>query len=447
MYRKAMNFLLEWKQKTKKNALLVTGARQIGKTYLINEFGRKYYKDYVYLNFLEEDELFFIFQDSLKADKIILRLQTFLGRTLTPGKTLIFFDEIQECPRARTAIKFLVIDGRFDYIESGSLLGVEYKEVPSLPVGYEDRFRMYPMDFEEFCMAMGVLDSTLEQAKEAFSNRIAVDTVVHNVLMENFRFYMIVGGMPAAVQEFSNRRNLKEVLYVQNQIIDLYRGDVKKYSQTDKNKITAIFNNIPNELDAHNKRFTLKNVNEHAKMREYEDAFIWLQDAGVALPCFNLKEPKAPLRLNEQSRLFKLFLNDCGLLCAMSFQGTQFNILSGNLKANLGSFFENIVAQSLVANGLELRYLDKRGVGELDFVVQRGAQVIPIEVKSSHDYRKHFALNNVMKVKDWNFEEAFVLCEGNIEKNGKITYLPWYMVSQIKQMTPEEMFKDIKVTI
>lgn len=168
MYRKAMNFLLEWKQKTKKNALLVTGARQIGKTYLINEFGRKYYKDYVYLNFLEEDELFFIFQDSLKADKIILRLQTFLGRTLTPGKTLIFFDEIQECPRARTAIKFLVIDGRFDYIESGSLLGVEYKEVPSLPVGYEDRFRMYPMDFEEFCMAMGVLDSTLEQAKEAF---------------------------------------------------------------------------------------------------------------------------------------------------------------------------------------------------------------------------------------------------------------------------------------
>ena len=181
---------------------------------------------------------------------------------------------------------------------------------------------MYPMDFEEFCMAMGVLDSTLEQAKEAFSNRIAVDTVVHNVLMENFRFYMIVGGMPAAVQEFSNRRNLKEVLYVQNQIIDLYRGDVKKYSQTDKNKITAIFNNIPNELDAHNKRFTLKNVNEHAKMREYEDAFIWLQDAGVALPCFNLKEPKAPLRLNEQSGVFKRFLNDFCVLCAMSVHGS-----------------------------------------------------------------------------------------------------------------------------
>ena len=212
-----------------------------------------------------------------------------------------------------------------------------------------------------------------------------------------------------------------------------YRQDIIKYAQKDPNKITKIFDEIPSQLDAKNRRFQLASLDKNARLRQYEEAFVWLQDAGVALPCFNLSEPKIPLKINEQSRLFKLYLNDTGLLCAMGTENTQFEILRGNLSVNFGSIMENVFAQQLKSNGFSLRYFNKRNVGEVDFVLQQNTEVVLVEIKSGNDYKQHAALNNTMKVKEWNLKKAIVFCQGNVEKDKDIVYMPWYMIMFLKQ--------------
>ena len=441
MFRKIENQLKEWEADNNKKALLITGARQIGKSYIVREFGKNNYKSFIELNFLEEPRLMRIFSGDLNAQTILMNLSAFFKAPMPEKETLIFIDEIQECPNARTAIKFLVEDGRYDYIESGSLLGVRYKEVSSYPVGYEKILNMYPMDFEEFCIASGINPDVITYLKECFEKKETPTEAIHEKMLELFRYYLITGGMPDVVKNFFETHNIGKVVEIQNSILELYRKDITKYSSNNKSRITKIFELLPSQLAEKNRRFKLSSINTKARLREYEDAFQWLKDSGVALPCFNLTEPVIPLKINEQSRLFRLFMGDTGLLCAMCLENVQFEILSGNISVNMGSILENVFAQLFVAAGFNIRYLNKPKVGELDFVLQQGGEVIAVEIKSGKDYHSHAALDNALKIKDWKLSKGIVFCGGQLEDTDKILYLPWYMVMFLKQKD----LKDITV--
>lgn len=439
LYRKAIEKFEEWKKKENKKALLVTGARQIGKTFLIREFAHKNYENFVEINFVTQESAKLIFKGDLNADSIIQGITAFTKQKLEPGKTLIFFDEIQECPNARTAIKFLVDDGRFDYIESGSLLGVQYKTVKSYPVGYEHIVQMFPMTFEEFCIACGVQKSTFKLLENCFNNLEPVAESIHNTMKQLFQVYVMVGGMPAVVQEYVISHDIAKVVEIQKDILSLYRQDIAKYSEKNREKISAIFDNIPSQLDSKNRRFKINSIRSTARMERYEESFVWLKDAGVAIPCYNVVVPQVPLKLNEQSNLFKLYMADVGLLCASCIDNVQFSILNGDLSVNMGSILENVYAQELSSKDFEVYFLNKK-FGEIDFLIQNSRKVIPLEIKSGTDYKKHAALNNVLAVEEWKLNKAFVFCSSNVEKEESIVYLPWYMVMFIKK---DEIQKNI----
>ena len=443
LYRKAIEKFEEWKKKENKKALLVTGARQIGKTFLIREFAHKNYENFVEINFVTQESAKLIFKGDLNADSIIQGITAFTKQKLESGKTLIFFDEIQECPNARTAIKFLVDDGRFDYIESGSLLGVQYKTVKSYPVGYEHIVQMFPMTFEEFCIACGVQKSTFKLLENCFNNLEPVAESSHNTMKQLFQVYVMVGGMPAVVQEYVISHDIAKVVEIQKDILSLYRQDIAKYSEKNREKISAIFDNIPSQLDSKNRRFKINSIRSTARMERYEESFVWLKDAGVAIPCYNVVVPQVPLKLNEQSNLFKLYMADVGLLCASYIDNVQFSILNGDLSVNMGSILENVYAQELSSKDFEVYFLNKK-FGEIDFLIQNSGKVIPLEIKSGADYKKHTALNNVLAVEEWKLNKAFVFCSGNVEKEESIVYLPWYMVMFIKK---DEIQKNMKFEV
>lgn len=408
--------------------LCIIGARQIGKTTIIREFAKKNYEHYVEVNFILDKEAGKIFDGNLDADTIITNLTAFKMQEFVPGKTLIFLDEIQECPNARCAIKFLVEDGRFDYIESGSLLGVRYKEVPSYAVGYEEICYMYPMDFEEYIRANGVQDSTIELLKTCYSEHSEVPEVVHQTMLKLFYTYIVVGGMPAVVQIYVNTHDIGKVVALQREILELYRLDIGKYAEgSDKIKIRAIFDSIPAQLNNKNRRFILNKIDDKGRMNRYENAFLWLSDAGVALPSYNIEEPQPPLRLNEKRNLFKLFMGDTGLLCAACMENIQFALLNGNMEVNMGSILENVFAQIIKSNGFSLNYFESKKYGELDFVIQNGMEVDLLEIKSGKDYKKHFALSKVSAVENWEFGRKIIFCSGNVEEEEGMEYLPWYM--------------------
>ncbi len=426
--RKIYRKLDEWKRTSDKKALCIFGARQIGKTTIIREFAKKNYEHYVEVNFILDKEAGKIFDGNLDADTIITNLTAFKMQEFVPGKTLIFLDEIQECPNARCAIKFLVEDGRFDYIESGSLLGVRYKEVPSYAVGYEEICYMYPMDFEEYIRANGVQDSTIELLKTCYSEHSEVPEVVHQTMLKLFYTYIVVGGMPAVVQIYVNTHDIGKVVALQREILELYRLDIGKYAEgSDKIKIRAIFDSIPAQLNSKNRRFILNKIDDKGRMNRYENAFLWLSDAGVALPSYNIEEPQPPLRLNEKRNLFKLFMGDTGLLCAACMENIQFALLNGNMEVNMGSILENVFAQIIKSNGFSLNYFESKKYGELDFVIQNGMEVDLLEIKSGKDYKKHFALSKVSAVENWEFGRKIIFCSGNVEEEEGMEYLPWYL--------------------
>ncbi len=438
--------MLEWKESSDKRALLISGARQIGKTYIVRQFAKDHYKYFVEINFIEDVNAAKIFDGALDADTIIQNISAYKMQKMIPGETLMFFDEIQECPNARTAIKFLVDDGRFDYIESGSLLGVKYKEVKSYPVGYEKKIQMFPLNFKEFAEGAGMPLEILDSLKEAYKKEVPVSEMIHQKMSELFRSYMIVGGMPAVVQKFLDTHDIAQVVDIQNDILELYRQDISKYAEQ-KEKTKVVFDLIPAELNAKNRRFKFSDIDKHARASRYESEVNWLVDAGVALPCYNVDEPVIPLELNQKSSLFKLFLGDTGLLCAASMENVQFDILQGNVDVNMGSILENIFAQSLKVNGFKLRYLQKKKL-ELDFIVQKGKRVIPIEIKSGNDYKKHSSLNQAMETEHWNLNQSYVFCKGNVEREGNVLYLPWYMVMFFKaDDMPEKMVVDFNWNI
>ena len=365
-----------------------------------------------------------------------MRLSTITNVPMIKGDTLIFFDEVQECPDIVTAIKFLVDEGSYRYILSGSLLGVELKDIRSVPVGYMGVKEMFPLDFEEFITCVGINDNVIATVKEAWTKRRPVDDFIHNKMMELFRLYLIVGGMPAAVSKYLESNNLQEVLAVQQEIIQLYKKDIAKYDPDNKLYIEEIFNLIPPELNAKNKRFILKRLNENAKYARYENSFLWLKNAGVAIPVYNVEEPKVPLLLARSRNLLKLFLNDIGLLAAQYADGIQVRIIKGDKDINFGSIYENALAQELVAHGFEPYFYNSKKRGEIDFVIENDGKVLPIEVKSGKGYVYHRALSNIMDCEEYDLHEALVLNNDNLTVEGRITYLPVYMVMFIVKPVP-----------
>lgn len=430
--RKIQDRLFMWKAQPNKKALCVSGARQVGKTTIIRQFAKDHYSHFVEINFLTDPLARQIFEGSLDPDTLIANLTAYIRKPLIAKETLIFLDEIQECPQARTAIKFLVEDARFDFIESGSLLGVSTRTVPSLPVGFESFVTMYPMDFEEFCWANGVQPETIELLKEAFDKQKPVPEPIHNTMKKLFYTYLVVGGMPEAVNLYVTTHDIARVIAFQKDILSLYRQDIIKYSNRDSDKIHRIFDAVPAQLDEKNRRFSLAFLDRNARQQRYESAFMWLTDAGVALPCYNVNEPVVPLKLNEKHNLFKLFLCDTGLLTAACEQNIQFALLQGDVSVNWGSILENAIAEQLRSNGFPLYYFNSVRHGEVDFVVEKDGRVLPIEVKSGKSFKSHSALNNMMTVTDWGIKKAIVLCSGNVQKDSQVTYLPWYMVMFLK---------------
>jgi len=445
LYRKAYDKLLEWKSQKNKKAICIVGARQIGKTTLIREFGKKNYENFVEVNFVADTKASSIFDGNLDANTIITNLTAYVQQRMEPGKTLILFDEVQECPNVRTAIKFLVEDERFDYIESGLLLGVRYKEIRSYPVGFEEIYRMYPLDFEEYLWGNGVQKSTIEYLKNSFDALTPISETVHETLKKLFFSYIVVGGMPESAQIYVDTHDIGKVVENQREILELYRLDIAKYAiGSDKIKIKAIFDSIPSQLNDKNRRFILTDINSDGRQSRYANSFNWLADAGVALPCYNVTEPQPPLQLNEKHSLFKLFMNDTGLLCAACMQNIQFDILNGNLEINLGSILENVMAQQLKSNGLALNYFDSKKYGELDFVIQNGLHIDLVEIKYGKDYKKHAALNNILAVKEWKINKTYVFCKGNIKVDNNIVYLPWYEIMFLK---PDQIPQGMKYEI
>lgn len=430
LYRKIAAYIEDF-YATSGNALLLTGARQTGKTYSVRNFGKKF-KNFIEINFIEHPEFVDIFKGVTSAKEVLLRLSVISGGDMEAGETLIFFDEVQCCDDIVTAIKFLVDDGRFRYILSGSLLGVELKDIRSNPVGYMGVKEVFPLDFEEFALNMGVSDHVLDSVRQCWQRRQVVDDMVHEKMLELFRLYTVVGGMPAAVAEYKQSNNLDTVVRVQKDIVSLYRMDITRYAESDKLKIKEIFDIIPSELDAKNKRFILKKLNEHAKFIRYQDSFLWLKDAGVAIPVYNFDQPAAPLKLSETRNLFKLFSNDVGLLASQYADSIQLKIIMGDAAINFGAVFENVVAQELLCHGLTPYYYNNKKKGEVDFVVSFDGKVLPIEVKSGKDYRRHNALTNLLYDSPYDLPQGIVLCNSNIHTDGKIVYAPIYMVMFIK---------------
>ena len=406
--------------------MLITGARQVGKTYSIRQFGRTF-KSFVEINFVEMPEAIELFTGAKSSSDILLRLSVITSTPLIKGETLIFFDEVQLCPDIVTAIKFLVDDGSYRYILSGSLLGVELKDLRSEPVGYMGVKDMYPLDFEEFISCVGINDAVIGSLREAWRNRTAVDEFIHGKMMDLFRLYLVVGGMPAAVSEYIETNNLQEVMVVQQDIIRLYKRDIAQYAPQNKLYLEEIFNLIPPELNAKNKRFILKRLKEHAKFDRVENSFLWLTNAGVALPVYNVEESKIPLLLSRSRNLFKLFQSDVGLLACQYAEGIQMRIIKGDKDINFGSIYENAVAQELVAHGIVPYYYNNKKRGELDFVIELGGKVLPIEVKSGKDYEAHRALSNIMDCAEYDLPEAIVFNNDNLRVAGKMVYAPIYM--------------------
>lgn len=448
LHRKAYDKLLAWKSQPKKKALCILGARQIGKTTLIRNFGIEHYECFVEINFITDPNAEKIFAGNLDANTIITNLTAYTHKPMIPGKTLVLLDEIQACPNARTAIKFLVEDGRFDYIESGSLLGVKHKEIRSYPVGFEEIYQMYPMDLEEYLWANGVQKSTIQYLRDCYEQGQPVTEAVHETMCRLFYSYIVVGGMPDVVQTYVDTHDIAQVIARQTEILDLYRLDIAQYAQgNDKIKIRAIFDSIPSQLNDKKRRFVLSALDPNGRQLRYADSFNWLADAGVALPCYNVEQPQPPLRLNEKHNLFKLFMGDTGLLCAACMENVQFGLLNGDLQINMGSILENVIAQQLKANGFHLNYYDGKKTGEIDFVFQNGMGVTLVEAKSGNDYRCHPALDKIRKIPGWQFNGAKVFCKGNVERGDGVQYDPWYMIMFLTvNQGPKEMKYEIDLS-
>ena len=457
--RKIENYFNEW-MKNRKTALLVKGARQVGKTYSIDHFITKSFKHIIKIDFARRTDLIDSFVQFNNYEQLLIRLSAIDGANLIPKETVVFFDEIQLVYKRReelikknlvdpismdllTAIKPLVIENNYHYILSGSLLGVNINNVVLNPTGYFDVVTMFPLDFEEYLMAKNVGDNVILYLKECFINKEKVDDEVHKIILENFHEYVLIGGMPQAVTEFISNKNLYNVEQTQLQIINQYTLDITKYidEEIKRLRIREIYRAIPSEINSKNKRFMASHILTKSELNRLNiiDEFLWLTNAGIAIPVFNVSEVELPLQLTIERKTMKLFMNDIGLLDTMLVSSDIRNkLLNKEKDINYGAPFENVCAQELIAHGFSesLYYYNSKKHGEVDFIIEYNGNVLPIEIKSGKPNEmsiyNHMALNNVVKIYD--IKEAYVFGETNyIRENDIIHQFPIYMISFIKK--------------
>ncbi|WP_249029057.1 ATP-binding protein [Tannockella kyphosi] len=433
MYRKDSLMIKDWLEKSNK-ALLVTGARQIGKTWLIRDEIEKSSYIKFEVNFIDQPNMVEYLNVNISAEEFLIKLKMIMPENCKPKETVIFFDEVQKCPEIVTKIKFLVDEGSYKYILSGSLLGVDLKGIASAPVGYLSILRMYPMDFEEFMLANNISNMTIEMLKEKFETKSPVDDFIHQKLLSLFFIYLIVGGMPEAVKTYIDTKDIRDVDKVQHDIVLLYKEDFTQYELEDKKlRLKSIYDIIPAELNKQNKKFVFTMLDKELKFNRYENSFLWLKDAGVALPVYNVDVPIIPLLASKKSNVFRLFSSDIGLLTSQYPSQTKIELINNNGEVNNGAHFENIVAQQLVANGFDPYFCKKKNIGELDFVIEMEGNIVPIEVKSGNDYKSHKALSDFLNVPEYHIDRAYVFCKGNVDVKEKVTYLPIYMCYLLKE--------------
>lgn len=446
MYRRDSVTIGEWLRDSK-NALLVTGARQTGKTWLIRDEIEKSGYTKFEINFIDQPDMVAYLDAEMSAEEFLVKLKMIMPESCRPKETIVFFDEIQKCPEIVTKIKFLVDEGSFRYVMSGSLLGVELRGIASVPVGYLTVLRMYPMDFEEFMIANSVSQTTLDMLREKYARLEPVDDFLHQRLLAMFFVYLIVGGMPDAVRTYVETKDIREVDKVQRDIIGLYKEDFSQYELEDRKlRLKSIYDLIPAELNKQNKKFVFTMLDRELKFDRYENSFLWLKDAGVALPVYNVEEPVIPLLISKSSNVFHLFSSDIGLLTSAYPAATKIELIQKNAEVNNGAHFENAVAQQLTANGFDVYYCKKKNIGELDFVIEMDGRVVPIEVKSGKDYKRHNALDHFMEVPNYHMEKAYVLSTGNVKVDGKICYLPIYMTYLLKEEKIGKMIVDLDMS-
>ena len=433
--RKAYQRLEDWKRYKTKQALLVKGARQVGKTTLVRQFAADNYGILAEVNFFDNKTAKETVMRAIDADDLLLRLSVLSGKELEAGKTLVFLDEIQECGAVLlTWIKMLLERTDYDYILSGSLLGLEVSNISSLPVGFLQEVTLYPLDFEEFCWASGIGKTALEAVSACMESLTPVPDYLHDKLTDTFYRYLLVGGMPDVVQAFVDNNDLLRARNLQRGIVNMYKMDMAKYvSDTlEARQVQMVYESIPSQLNSENKRFKYARLGKSLRFANLEFAFDWLEHVGVALTAFRVNEPTFPLAAHEDRNMLKLYANDVGLLTAQMMGDVDIDILNRRSSINFGSIFENVAAQEFKACGRELRYYNSSKIGEVDFVLQGQQGGIDLcEIKSGKNYRRHSALDNLLTTKNYSFEHVYVFHDGNVdtpEAFEGVTYLPIYMM-------------------
>lgn len=433
LYRKFENRIEEFFRTKPNKILLVNGARQIGKSYLIRYVGQKLFKNYIEINLKEDKENLGVFANVKSTNDFYIQLGAIAGNRLgTKENTLVFLDEIQCYPHLMTMLKFLNQEGRYTYVASGSQLGVALSETASVPIGSVEIEEMYPLDFEEFLLAMGCGQETIEGIREKFLAGEALNESLHNYMMQQFKTYLLVGGLPEAINKFLENRNMAHVRKVHRNIHNLYRIDASQYDTEKKLLIRKIYDMIPSNMENKKKRIIVKHVEDtksHKQFSDYANEFEYLTNSGIALGVQAVSNPRFPLLESESKNLLKLYINDVGLLTSILY-GLNINaVLRDEKSINLGSVYETVVAQELHAHGFPLHYYDNKQKGEVDYLVDdyEHLTVLPIEVKSGKDYTVHSALNNFMNTPDYQIHKAVVLNnEREVAVKNGITYLPVY---------------------
>ena len=436
LYRKIASKIESFLKSEKKRMLVVSGARQVGKSYIIREVGMRLYSNFIEVNMEEDKQSNRLFENARTVEDFMIALSTIAGAKMKDSeKTLVFIDEIQAYSHLLTLAKFLVEDGRFTYIASGSQLGIALKTTQSIPIGSIELLSMYPLDFEEFLIANGVGELLINEMRRKFEAKEALNESLHMKVMDYFRKYLLVGGMPSAVNTYLSEHNMVSVRNIHRDINLLYKNDAAKYESEllRKLKIQRIYDMVPSNLEKVKKRIVAKDIElkKGKRMADYQDEFEYLISSGITLEVQAISKPSYPLVENSGKNLLKLYMSDIGLLTGILYHNDVLPIMNDKCGVNLGSVYENVVAQELKAHGFKLYYYDNKKNGEVDFLIDSVdlMSVLPIEVKSGKDYYIHTALNNLLKVDEYKISNGIVFSnEEKVYNNGNVIYMPIYYV-------------------
>ena len=444
LYRKMEALIEAHLTSDSQKILLIDGARQVGKTYLIRYVGQKLFENFIEINLVEDSLGDQLFAETRTVEDLYLQISMLAGERMKQKEnTLIFLDEIQAYPHLLTLLKFLSQDGKFTFIASGSLLGVTLSQTTSIPMGSIRKVRMFPLDFEEFLYANGMSRMAVSAMRKKFEKREALDAATHNKMMDFFRKYLLVGGLPDAVNSYLSDHNIQLVREIQREIHDYYAADASKYDEEKKLKIRRIYDLIPSNMENKKKRVVAKRIEGKKGKRfgDYQDEFDYLVSAGIALNVRAISTPVFPLLESSGKNLLKLYLNDVGILTGLLYGNNIRAVLSDQTSVNLGSVYESVVASELIAHGYQLFYYDNRTKGEVDYLIDdyESLSAVPIEVKSGKDYTVHSALNTFVQNEDYHIKKAFVVSnERKVTTQGKVTYLPIYDIMFFQNAPADE---------